>query len=515
MDRALDRAAHVAVHDNNGYLLEVAGREVANGDDALSLRIEGLRAKRVGVEPEITIGHSVEQQERYVSADRAADKPATRRSIMDSRPDTLALFEELYEDVSRTAANVPIGSLHRHAEGRLQQSYAVLALIEQARDSKIIPDGGEFVATGARVQDKSTSRDYPAAHRLPCDLAIKNGGETVRLTDYFAEGLDRTWIDRNVFAPTDRMHRLANVADKWCEDAGMKKTLVDAANAVSNRRMTANQAMEEIVQPGYAAAVEKAREKVERNFSFLERQALANRIVDMNGKPFQKVPEPMMLKVKEMSARAAAKDVVERTLKAYGEVTELSPSQRMKSGMAVIGIVDNEKRAAAERKSGERRLSPGLAKVEVELATREAREKLDREMTAVRALAGKAQEAANAANDISRPMSSRMRAMSDAGEYGERMKTAWSALQREKGPQIVGDMEDRLRICGGSGQVQLAELKSSLAAPPRVVTDVARNIEEVRDQLLRNDRDRLEQDRRLREDRDNVVNFSPRLGPGM
>ncbi|MDH1270284.1 hypothetical protein N5C81_21960 [Rhizobium pusense] len=432
--------------------------------------------------------------------------PASRREIMDSKPDPLPLFTELYDDVVRTADGVPVGALHRHAEGRLQQTYAVLALIEQGREIGLLPKDGEFVATGARVQDKRTSRMYPAAHRLPADLSIKYDGQLVRLTDFFEEGLDRTWIDKNIFASTDRIHRLANVADQWCEDAGMKTTLVKAANAVLDGKMSARQAMDDIVQPGYAAAVATAREKVERNFSWIERQALSQRIVTIQGQPFR-LPEPTALKVKDLPERAAAKDVMERTLAAYSEVSELSPFQRMKSAMAATAIIDNEKRAIAEG-GRDRLLPPGMAAIEAEHARREARASLQREMDVIEQLAGKAREAVAAANDISRPLSSRQSAMNDAMAYGDRMKVAWTALQKERGPQIMERMEQRVRHCGLHGQRQLAELRSSFAAPPRVVRDVAGTLEDTRDNLKR--QDRLDQDRRAQERRENVVQFGPR-----
>lgn len=451
-------------------------------------------------EAPIHIGHTAEQQLRYATSEKL------QREIMDNNPDPLPLFTELYEDVVRTADSVPIGALHRHAEGRLQQSYAVLALIEQGREIGLLPKEGEFVATGARVQDKRTSRMYPAAHRLPCDLSIKYDGQSVRLTDFFEEGLDKTWIDKNIFAPTDRIHRLANVADQWCEDGGMKTALVKAANAVLDGKMTARRAMDDIVQPGYAAAIATAREKVERNFSIIERQALSQRIVTIQGQPFR-LPEPTALNVKGMSERAAAKDVMERTLAAYSHVSELSPGQRMQSAMAATGIIDNEKRAIAEG-GRDRLLPPGMAAIEAEHARREARANLQREMDVIEQLAGKAREAAVAANDISRPLSARQSAMNDAMAYGDRMKVAWTALQKERGPQIVERMQQRVRHCGFHGQQQLAELRSAFAAPPRVVRAVAGELEDTKDSLLRESH--VEQDRRAQERRENIVQFGPR-----
>lgn len=541
---ALHRAAEEAVVEGNAYL-----RSIAEDRRDLQRAMDQVREERrvpTG-EPVIQIGHTLEQQMRYavpgrraISADEAepaAPVPGSpeapiqightieqqlkyaggqsvareRRVMLDKKPDPLELFRELYEDVTRTGADVPIGSLHKHAEGRLQQSFAALLLIEQAKQAGLIPDHASFVATGAKVQDKSTSRTYPAAHRLPADLSIEaSDGTRRRLTDFFEEGLDRTWIDKHIFAPTDRIHRLANVADQWAEDGGMKKALVEAANEISHGKMSANTAMEKIIQPGYAAAIEKAREKIERNFSFMERQALSRRIVDRGGEPYQKVPEPEALRVKGLAERAAAKDVIERTLKAYGDVKELSPSQRMKSAMAVTGIIENETRLRTTRPGERPGLTPGAARMEAELATREAKKHLDGELAVVKQLAAKAQEAATAASDISRPIEARMRSMNDATTYGERMKTAWSNVQRQAGPEILDGLERRLRRCEPYGAAQFAEVKSSLAAPPRVVMDVSQNIEDARERLVRGDR--LEEERRLREQHSNVYNLSPRPG---
>lgn len=290
------------------------------------------------VENPIHIGHTAEQQLKYATA-------RERRVIHNPKPDPVAMFQELYEDVVRTGDWFPIGALERHAEGRLQQTYAALKLIEQAKAAGLLPDDAKFVATGAKVQDKRASKDYPAAHRLPADLSIQSDdGSLRRLTDYLSIDLNRIWVDQNIFAPTDRIHRLANVADQWVEDGGMKTAFVSAANAIAGGLKTAAEALEDIVQPGYAAAHAKAIEKVERNFSLIERQSISHRIVDHHGRPYREVPEPTALKIKGLEARAAAKDVMERTLRAYSQMEKLSLSLRAKSDLAVNGIIENELR---------------------------------------------------------------------------------------------------------------------------------------------------------------------------
>ncbi|MDA4830394.1 hypothetical protein NY536_02745, partial [Enterobacter hormaechei] len=80
-----------------------------------------------------------------------------------------------------------------------------------------------------------------------------------------------------------------------------------------------------------------------------------------HGQPYRKVPEPTVLKIKGLEERAAAKDVMERTLKAYSRMEELSPSLRMKSNLAVNGIIDNEIWLREHGPNSRRALAPGEA----------------------------------------------------------------------------------------------------------------------------------------------------------
>ncbi|MDA4805174.1 hypothetical protein NY486_04600, partial [Enterobacter hormaechei] len=159
------------------------------------------------------------------------------------------------------------------------------------------------------------------------------------------------------------------------------------------------------------AAHARALEKVERNFTLIERQALSQRIVDQHGQPYRKVPEPTVLKIKGLEERAAAKDGMERTLKAYSRMEELSPSLRMKSNLAVNGIIDNEIRLREHGPNSRRALAPGEAMVEARRAAGEANTALTKQMDEIIQLGNKASAAAAAASDPSRPMEARMRAM--------------------------------------------------------------------------------------------------------
>ncbi|MBZ4138463.1 hypothetical protein JYG56_23710, partial [Escherichia fergusonii] len=93
----------------------------------------------------IQIGHTAEQQMNYAFREKS-EAPRERRVIHNSKPDSVEMFRELYQDVVRTGDSFPIGALERHAEGRLQQTYAALVLIENAKAAGIIPENSKFVA---------------------------------------------------------------------------------------------------------------------------------------------------------------------------------------------------------------------------------------------------------------------------------------------------------------------------------------------------------------------------------
>jgi hypothetical protein len=473
-------------------------------DNIVSLAERHAAAQPVPGSPgaPIQIGHTADQQLRY-------SQRRNGREIFQSDPDPRALFDELYSDVTRTADSIPLGALERHAEARLQQSYAVLALIEQARAYGILPEAANFEATGAQVQDKRAQRDFPAAHRLPCDMKlVEPNGRENRLSEFFEIGLNRAWIEGNIFAPTDRVHRMVNVADQWCEDAGMKRSLVDASNAVLHGRMTANEAMEKVIKPGYQEAIGKATAKVERNFSFMERQALATRIVDRDGQPYKSVDPKLTLKVKGLESRAAAKDAIERTLKAYGTVQDVSLQQRMQTVSSVSAIVENERRVAMGAKSGRRNeLTPGTARVEAVLAQEEAEQRLAKEMAAIKQLAAKAQQAANAAQDVTRPMSARAQALGDAATYSEHMKVAWATLQQKTGPQIMKRLEGRLSGTGPHAEAPRLKISAALQTPLPVMKETAERVETLRE--------RFEHDERRDHDLRHQYDHRPGYGPTM
>lgn len=271
------------------------------------------------------------------------------RSIFQSRADALGLFVELYDNALRDAERRPIGNIESHASGRLTQSYMALKLVEAARDLGLLPDGATIVSTRAMVQDKHGTREFPAAHRLPADLAVEiPNGSRRRLTETFDVALNQTAIDRDIFGRTDRLSRLANVVDSWLEAAGMPRTLARAANAVASG-MSAHAAMSDIVEPGYATAIAQARRRLERNMAIAERSVMATMIVDEKGEPIRALRDDLRLRTADLENRARAKTMMEAVLAETARHGRLDAEARRAAGELVRGIADNERNLGKSR----------------------------------------------------------------------------------------------------------------------------------------------------------------------
>ncbi len=272
------------------------------------------------------------------------------RSIFQNRPDALGLFVELYDNALRDAERRPIGNIEAHAVGRLTQSYMALKLVEAARDLGLLPDSATIVSTRAMVQDKRGTREFPAAHRLPGDLAVElPDGSRRRLTESFDLALNQTAIDRDIFGRTDRLSRLANVVDSWLEAAGMRATLARAANAVASGNISADAAMSEVVEPGYATAIARVRERLERNIAIAERTAIATVIVDGKGEPVRALRDDLRLRTADLENRARAKTMMESILTETARHDRLDAEGRHDAGELVRGIAANERSLGAAR----------------------------------------------------------------------------------------------------------------------------------------------------------------------
>ncbi len=295
---------------------------------------------------------AVEDVQHLLAQRRDADSDNGQkrgRSIFQNRADALRLFVELYDNALRDAERRPIGNIEAHAVGRLSQSYMALKLVEAARDLGLLPDNATIVSTRAMVQDKHGAREFPAAHRLPADLAVEMpNGFRRRLTEGFDVALNQTAIDRDIFGQTDRLSRLANVVDSWLEVAGMRKTLAHAANVVASG-MSADAAMSGVVEPGYATAIAQARGRLERNMTIAERSVMAAMIVDERGEPLRALRDELRLRTANLEIRARAKTMMEAILTETARHIRLDAEGRREAGALVRGIVDNERNLGTSR----------------------------------------------------------------------------------------------------------------------------------------------------------------------
>ncbi|OBZ97498.1 zeta toxin (plasmid) [Pararhizobium polonicum] len=272
------------------------------------------------------------------------------RTIFERRADALGLFVELYDNAVRDAERRPIGNIEAHATGRLMQTYMTLKLIEAVRDLGLLPEDGKIIATRAMVQDKRGTQEFPAAHRLPADLAVETSdGSRRRVTEYLDVALNRVAVDREVFGRTDRLSRLANVVDSWMEAAGMRKALVRAANAVAIGGRSAEAVMAEIIEPGYGATLAHTRDRLDRNMAIAERAVLATVITDISGEPFRTVRDDLRLRAGDLENRARAKAMMEGVLNETARHWQLDPERRRKADEFVRGIADNERSLGARR----------------------------------------------------------------------------------------------------------------------------------------------------------------------
>lgn len=270
------------------------------------------------------------------------------RSIFQTRADALGMFVELYDNALRDAERRPIGNIEAHALGRLSQSYMVLKLVETARDLGLLPDDSTIVATRAMVQDKHGNQEFPAAHRLPADLSVETpNGERRRLAEHFDVQLNQVAIDREVFGRTDRLSRMAKVVDSWLKTAGMRKTLARAANDVASGRMSASAAMSDIVEPGFAAAVARTRQRLELNMALAERTAIAASIVDQRGEPFRAMLDNLRLRTGDLDNRARAKAMMDEIMVEAARHERLDAGRRRAAEEFARGIADNERSLGA------------------------------------------------------------------------------------------------------------------------------------------------------------------------
>lgn len=241
-----------------------------------------------------------------------------RRQIFDSDPDPLELFEELYVQGDRGPKGLPIGNLDGHIRDRLNLSYMVLCLCAFLKDRGRIGAGLSVHPVRAHVQDKTASHEFPAAHVIPCDLDI--GAANHKLYDFLFNPFNRTWVRRNVFGKTNRVHRLTNVADRRCEAGplGLARVLADACEQVLRMAGATRQVFDAVLVPGYVRAAEAALRDFEAQLSNFERTEMGfNAPVDQFGKPLTPRSADTRLGSPDPAAVAANKTILRQVLLEY------------------------------------------------------------------------------------------------------------------------------------------------------------------------------------------------------
>jgi hypothetical protein len=169
-----------------------------------------------------------------------ARRPRRRRrhrTIFDHDPDPARLLDELYFRVERGYLGLPLGQVATHATKRYTACYGALCLAQMLVELGVIESVPTLEVRGALYQDKRTSTEFPAAHALPCELAVVLPGRPpagVPLHGLLRSPFTQTWVRRNIYGQTDRVHRLVNVADSSCEagEDGMAAVLAEACEEV-------------------------------------------------------------------------------------------------------------------------------------------------------------------------------------------------------------------------------------------------------------------------------------------
>ncbi len=285
---------------------------------------------------------------RLLAQHREADgarAEGMRGATLENSADGHRLFVELYDNAVRDAERRPLGNVATHAAARLRQSYIALRLVEAARDLGVLPNDGTIVATRFLEQENRATHEFPAARGMPGDLVVETqDGARRRLTEYFGVALNQETIDRNVFSPTHRMSRLAVVVDSWLGAAGMRKTLRTAADNVAEGYVTVNEAMTLIVEPGYAAAVSRARSRLHRNISLVERATLARTNADTNGEPFRRAHDSLLRHTANPDNRTRVAALMDAALVESARYRHLDPMERQALDTFVKAITEDERR---------------------------------------------------------------------------------------------------------------------------------------------------------------------------
>lgn len=264
-----------------------------------------------------------------------------KRYIFDQDPDPNRLFDELYKSGVRDYKGLPVGDVAGHATRRFTVCYGLMCLVRMLVLLDRMPSGASFWASGAADQDKQVSGDFQAAHLIPRALRLKAPGTAVDgapLYELLRNPFNRMWVRREIFAPTDRVHRLVNAADSACERGpdGMAHSLVRVCNNVlgdARRDATpvhAGHAAPAITSvfrqfdgdlvPSFLAVARERLQALDRKFTEFERAELnRGHPVQPNGQPLLARPADTRLISADREARAAARIAFRQALRAYTE----------------------------------------------------------------------------------------------------------------------------------------------------------------------------------------------------
>jgi hypothetical protein len=263
------------------------------------------------------------------------------RTIFDQDPDPVRLFEELYEGGVRDYKGLPLGDVAGHAARRFTVCYGAMCLIRVLALLERIPPGASFLAAGAADQDKQVSGDFAAAHLIPCELRLSAPGRPVDGTlihELLRNPFNRMWVRREIFAETDRVHRLVNVADSSCERGqdGMVRTLVSVCDKVlaDARRdgmlvqagrlapplTTVYQTLAAGLIPSFLAVARARLRALDAKLTDHERSELSREHpVYPDGQPFVARPADTRLTSTDREVRAAARIALRQVLSVYAE----------------------------------------------------------------------------------------------------------------------------------------------------------------------------------------------------
>ncbi len=263
------------------------------------------------------------------------------RNIFDQDPDPVRLFDELYESGVRDYKGLPLGDVAGHAARRFTVCYGAMCLIRVLALLERIPPGASFFAAGATDQDKQVSGDFVAAHLIPRELRLSAPGtpaDDTPLHELLRNPFSRMWVRREIFAETDRVHRLVNVADSSCERGrdGTARTLVRVCDKVlaDARRdgmlvqagrpapplTSVYQTFAADLVPGFLAAARARLQAREAKLTDYERSELnRGHPVYLDGRPLVARPADTRLTSTDREVRAAARIALRQVLSVYAQ----------------------------------------------------------------------------------------------------------------------------------------------------------------------------------------------------